>query len=24
MPVHPWQWWNKLTVTFAAEVARKH
>ncbi len=24
VPVHPWQWWNKLTVTFAAEVARKH
>ncbi|MEV5436001.1 IucA/IucC family siderophore biosynthesis protein [Streptomyces sp. NPDC052682] len=24
LPVHPWQWWNKLTVTFAAEVARKH
>ncbi|MBW8792833.1 MAG: IucA/IucC family siderophore biosynthesis protein [Streptomyces sp.] len=24
MPVHPWQWWNKLTVTFAAEVARGH
>ncbi|MEV0982011.1 IucA/IucC family siderophore biosynthesis protein [Streptomyces sp. NPDC049915] len=24
MPVHPWQWWNKLTVTFAAEVARRH
>ncbi|MDT9700349.1 IucA/IucC family siderophore biosynthesis protein [Streptomyces sp. P17] len=24
IPVHPWQWWNKLTVTFAAEVARKH
>ncbi|MEU2778809.1 IucA/IucC family protein, partial [Streptomyces sp. NPDC007162] len=22
VPVHPWQWWNKLTVTFAAEVAR--
>ncbi|WP_409471962.1 IucA/IucC family protein [Streptomyces sp. HC307] len=22
IPVHPWQWWNKLTVTFAAEVAR--
>ncbi|MFG2355988.1 IucA/IucC family protein [Streptomyces sp. NPDC048521] len=21
IPVHPWQWWNKLTVTFAAEVA---
>ncbi|MEU7380024.1 MULTISPECIES: IucA/IucC family siderophore biosynthesis protein [unclassified Streptomyces] len=24
MPVHPWQWWNKLTVTFAAEIARRH
>ncbi|MER7492558.1 IucA/IucC family siderophore biosynthesis protein [Streptomyces pharetrae] len=24
IPVHPWQWWNKLTVTFAAEVARQH
>jgi len=24
MPVHPWQWWNKLSVTFAAEVARRH
>ncbi|MBX9399297.1 IucA/IucC family siderophore biosynthesis protein [Streptomyces sp. TRM72054] len=24
IPVHPWQWWNKLTVTFAAEVARNH
>ncbi|MEW2044542.1 IucA/IucC family siderophore biosynthesis protein [Streptomyces sp. NPDC005476] len=22
VPVHPWQWWNKLTVTFAAEIAR--
>lgn len=22
MPVHPWQWWNKLAVTFAAEIAR--
>ena len=21
MPVHPWQWENKLTVTFAAEIA---
>ncbi|MFF1781242.1 IucA/IucC family protein [Streptomyces virginiae] len=20
-PVHPWQWWNKTTVTFAAEIA---
>ena len=24
IPVHPWQWWNKLTVTFAAELARGH
>ncbi|WP_316739949.1 IucA/IucC family siderophore biosynthesis protein [Streptomyces sp. MK7] len=23
VPVHPWQWWNKLSVTFAAEVARR-
>ncbi|KUF17254.1 IucA/IucC family protein [Streptomyces silvensis] len=21
IPAHPWQWWNKLSVTFAAEVA---
>ncbi|THA79925.1 IucA/IucC family siderophore biosynthesis protein [Streptomyces sp. A0592] len=20
-PVHPWQWWNKTTITFAAEIA---
>lgn len=24
IPVHPWQWWNKLAVTFAAEVAQQH
>ncbi|GHF97261.1 IucA/IucC family protein [Streptomyces thermodiastaticus] len=24
LPVHPWQWRTKLTVTFAAEVARKN
>ncbi|QIY71225.1 IucA/IucC family siderophore biosynthesis protein [Streptomyces sp. RLB1-33] len=24
IPVHPWQWWNKLSVTFAAEVAQRH
>ncbi|MDP9981039.1 siderophore synthetase component [Pseudarthrobacter oxydans] len=24
MPVHPWQWDNKLAVTFAAELARQH
>ncbi|RLV04309.1 IucA/IucC family protein [Streptomyces griseocarneus] len=23
IPVHPWQWWNKLSVTFAAEVANR-
>ncbi|HWC21361.1 MAG TPA: IucA/IucC family siderophore biosynthesis protein [Flexivirga sp.] len=23
IPVHPWQWWNKLSVTFAAEVAEQ-
>ncbi|MFI7078481.1 IucA/IucC family protein [Micromonospora sp. NPDC049903] len=23
MPVHPWQWWNKTSVTFAGEVARR-
>lgn len=23
LPVHPWQWWNKLAVTFAAEVATR-
>ncbi|MFF3610354.1 IucA/IucC family protein [Streptomyces sp. NPDC002580] len=23
VPVHPWQWWNKLSVTFAAEVAER-
>ncbi|WP_369356221.1 IucA/IucC family siderophore biosynthesis protein [Streptomyces sp. cg2] len=22
-PTHPWQWWNKLSVTFAAEVAQR-
>ncbi|MFJ9850670.1 IucA/IucC family protein [Streptomyces sp. NPDC101150] len=22
-PTHPWQWWNKLAVTFAAEVAQQ-
>ncbi|MFG1860963.1 IucA/IucC family protein [Microbispora bryophytorum] len=21
VPVHPWQWWNRISVTFAAEVA---
>ncbi|MFD6493257.1 IucA/IucC family protein [Streptomyces sp. NPDC059944] len=24
IPVHPWQWWNKLAVTFAAELARRN
>lgn len=24
IPVHPWQWWNKLSVTFAAEVAQQN
>ncbi|MFF1543900.1 IucA/IucC family protein [Streptomyces sp. NPDC058291] len=24
IPVHPWQWWNKLAVTFAAEIAREN
>lgn len=24
IPVHPWQWWNKLSITFAAEVAQRH
>ncbi|WP_344275284.1 IucA/IucC family siderophore biosynthesis protein [Streptomyces hebeiensis] len=24
IPVHPWQWWNKLSVTFAAELAQRH
>lgn len=24
MPVHPWQWENKLTSTFAAEIAQRH
>ncbi|MEW2161993.1 IucA/IucC family siderophore biosynthesis protein [Streptomyces sp. NPDC007084] len=24
IPVHPWQWWNKLSVTFAAEVAQRN
>ncbi|WP_329310412.1 IucA/IucC family protein [Streptomyces sp. NBC_01262] len=23
IPVHPWQWWNKLSVTFAAEIASR-
>ncbi|MGW3294621.1 IucA/IucC family protein [Streptomyces xiamenensis] len=24
IPVHPWQWWNRISVTFAAEVAQRH
>ncbi|MCC3273613.1 IucA/IucC family siderophore biosynthesis protein [Arthrobacter zhangbolii] len=24
LPVHPWQWRNKLSVTFAADVANRH
>ncbi|WP_260867333.1 IucA/IucC family siderophore biosynthesis protein [Streptomyces sp. SAJ15] len=23
IPVHPWQWWNKMSVTFAAEIAQR-
>jgi len=23
IPAHPWQWWNRLAVTFAADVARR-
>lgn len=23
VPVHPWQWWNKLSVTFAADIAQQ-
>jgi len=23
IPVHPWQWWNKLSVTFAGELATR-
>ncbi|RMI39217.1 IucA/IucC family protein [Streptomyces triticirhizae] len=24
LPTHPWQWQNKISVTFAAEVAQRH
>ena len=24
MPVHPWQWDNKTSITFAAEIAQRH
>ncbi|MFI0794402.1 GNAT family N-acetyltransferase [Micromonospora rubida] len=23
IPVHPWQWWNRIAVTFAADVAER-
>lgn len=23
MPVHPWQWWNRLAVTYAGEIAQR-
>ena len=23
IPVHPWQWWNRISVTFAGEVATR-
>ncbi|MFH8366038.1 IucA/IucC family protein [Streptomyces sp. NPDC018031] len=23
IPVHPWQWWNKMSVTFAGELASR-
>ncbi|GII24027.1 IucA/IucC family protein [Planosporangium mesophilum] len=23
IPVHPWQWWNRLAVTFAGDIARR-
>lgn len=23
LPVHPWQWWNRVAVTFAADLARR-
>lgn len=23
LPVHPWQWWNRISVTFAGELARR-
>ncbi|WP_213455050.1 IucA/IucC family protein [Rhizomonospora bruguierae] len=23
IPVHPWQWWNRISVTFAGEVASR-
>ncbi|GAA3566279.1 IucA/IucC family siderophore biosynthesis protein [Kribbella ginsengisoli] len=24
MPMHPWQWENKTTITFAADIAQRH
>ncbi|MEY9928941.1 siderophore synthetase component [Catenulispora sp. GP43] len=24
IPVHPWQWWNKLSMTFAGDIARQY
>lgn len=24
MPAHPWQWFNKLAITFAADIAQRH
>ncbi|MEV6416518.1 IucA/IucC family siderophore biosynthesis protein [Kribbella sp. NPDC051718] len=24
MPLHPWQWENKTTITFAADIAQRH
>lgn len=23
IPVHPWQWWNRISVTFAGEIAQR-
>lgn len=23
IPVHPWQWWNKLSISFAGEIANR-
>ncbi|MER9230144.1 IucA/IucC family siderophore biosynthesis protein [Mesorhizobium sp. M0664] len=24
MPAHPWQWFNRLSITFAADIAKQH
>jgi siderophore synthetase component len=24
MPAHPWQWENKTSITFAADIAQRH